>query len=157
MSGKWVHRLSDIDTTSRTGLCANCGSVALHYRNPVKPGGRERWSCKEAELEWKRNDPNSGGERGSIRRKRYDSLVQIQGSGCAICGVESEEDRGLVIDHDHDCCGYGELCTNCIRGLLCRTCNLGLGFFSDNPVLLQQAIIYLRGDHRVANVQKLSK
>ena len=41
----------------------------------------------------------------------------------------------LVVDHDHK--------DNTLRGVLCSECNLGLGKFQDNSVLLQRAVKYL--------------
>jgi len=33
------------------------------------------------------------------------------------------------IDHYHGCCNYNTSCGKCLRGLLCRECNLGLGHY----------------------------
>lgn len=55
-----------------------------------------------------------------------------QQTECIICG-----DPATVIDHDHK--------TGHIRGALCHTCNAGLGFFRDDPVLLELAALYLQG------------
>ena len=56
---------------------------------------------------------------------------------CHIC--QSEESRkgfkDLCIDHCHD--------TLKVRGLLCNSCNVGLGCFKDNSKLLKIAIDYL--------------
>jgi len=41
----------------------------------------------------------------------------------------------LFIDHCHD--------TDEVRGLLCNLCNVGLGAFQDDPVLLHGAVTYL--------------
>lgn len=51
---------------------------------------------------------------------------------CEICG-EAENRR--EVDHDH--------ATGKVRGSLCRTCNVGLGSYKDNPVLLRLAALYL--------------
>lgn len=57
--------------------------------------------------------------------------------GCAICGshVSMDGKRKHAADHDHK--------TGKFRGVLCNSCNSGLGYFQDNPELLQKAIQYL--------------
>jgi len=50
---------------------------------------------------------------------------------CMICGST----KNICIDHCHD--------TNTVRGLLCRSCNLGLGLLGDNISGLQLAVKYL--------------
>ncbi len=32
-----------------------------------------------------------------------------------------------------------------VRGLLCRACNVALGIFGDDPVILCRALAYLQG------------
>ena len=64
-----------------------------------------------------------------------EKVVELQGSGvCGICGDPPKEKR-LCIDHDHN--------TGIVRGLLCHTCNTGLGMFRDSPDLMLKAIAYL--------------
>jgi len=66
-------------------------------------------------------------------KEEVDKRKKQQGSKCGICGQVGE----LVIDHDHT--------TGKFRGLLCSTCNKGLGHFSDSSVLLENAARYLGG------------
>jgi len=71
-----------------------------------------------------------------ITIKNYNQLFQQQSGCCAICGIhQSKLIRRLCVDHDHD--------TNKIRGLLCNTCNQGIGYLKSDPKILQNAIKYL--------------
>ena len=80
-----------------------------------------------------------------ITYKDYQELAQSQENRCGICGKKSSDKyrgkpRSLHIDHCHT--------TGKIRGLLCATCNHGIGNFYDNPLLLKKAISYLKKHER---------
>lgn len=53
-----------------------------------------------------------------ITATQFDALVAAQGGCCAIC--KEQPKRGLVVDHSHT--------EKHVRGLLCDTCNRGLGW-----------------------------
>jgi Recombination endonuclease VII len=59
-------------------------------------------------------------------------MHDAQGGACALCRKPAKK---LNIDHHH---GDGV-----VRGLLCNTCNLGLGLFQDDPAILRRAADYL--------------
>ena len=82
---------------------------------------------------YRRNHPGRGLYYYGITEEVFRALCKAQDNKCAICG-SSVEGR-LSVDHDHK--------DGCIRGLLCRTCNLGLGLFKDNQELLIKAAGYL--------------
>src|SRR5947208_2912357 len=65
----------------------------------------------------------------------YHRMLVEQDGECAICRRPSVSVGPLFIDHDHD--------NNKVRGLLCNSCNLGLGNFKDDPYLLDDARTYL--------------
>ena len=68
----------------------------------------------------------------------YEALAESQGGRCAICRESPDWKANggrLVVDHDHT--------TGAVRGLLCPSCNLGLGYFADSPKSLTNAINYL--------------
>lgn len=51
---------------------------------------------------------------------------------CEICNRETK----LVLDHCHK--------TGKLRGWLCNTCNMGLGYLQDDPAILLSAATYLK-------------
>jgi 5-methylcytosine-specific restriction endonuclease McrA len=57
--------------------------------------------------------------------------IEFQGGGCAICG----DPEANHIDHDHD--------TGRVRGILCASCNRGLGQFDDSAERLRRAASYI--------------
>ena len=77
----------------------------------------------------------------NITPQEYETKLASQDYKCAICGKDaSDNKRGgkldpLHIDHCHK--------TKQIRGLLCHTCNSGLGHFKDNTEFLLKAVDYL--------------
>jgi len=68
----------------------------------------------------------------------YDAMLARQGGVCGICKRQSG--IRLCVDHCH--------ATGRVRGLLCRTCNSGLGFYQDDPRLTRAATAYLGGAAR---------
>lgn len=71
----------------------------------------------------------------------------LMDSGCGICGSL----ENLVIDHDHACCDREvtgrNTCGECIRGVLCQGCNMGLGLLGDSYESLSRALRYLSGSN----------
>ena len=66
---------------------------------------------------------------------QYDRMAK---DGCQICGTKScGTGRRLAVDHNHK--------TGKVRGVLCTSCNNGLGRFDDRPDLLLSAVEYLKG------------
>lgn len=70
--------------------------------------------------------------RYNIDYEQYKALMEKQSGLCAIC----KERAAVDIDHDHK--------TDVVRGLLCRSCNVGLGQFKDDIEMLEKALAYLR-------------
>ena len=77
-----------------------------------------------------------------INEDDYNTLLREQGGRCAICRTLPDQGRSgrgsryrLCIDHDH--------ATGKIRGLLCSSCNTGIGLLRHDPQLLETAINYL--------------
>jgi hypothetical protein len=77
----------------------------------------------------------------------YRALLTQQGAGCAICGLTLSQqwkegwNHPLEVDHDHE--------TGRVRGLLCSSCNVSLGRFKHDPVLIRRAAEYLEASASV--------
>lgn len=76
-----------------------------------------------------------------ITLEEFEILEKAQEGVCAICKktetwVRAGKVYRLSVDHCHD--------TGKIRGLLCKACNTGIGYFLHDPELLRAAIKYLK-------------
>jgi hypothetical protein len=72
--------------------------------------------------------------------------LETQNNCCSIC--KQPFINTPTVDHDHACCSDSDgknrkTCGKCVRGMLCKQCNAGLGSFKDSPQILQNAISYL--------------
>ena len=75
-----------------------------------------------------------------ITIEEYEKMRSDQNDLCAICGSAEGNWKAngsrLVVDHCHK--------TKKVRGLLCPSCNRGLGQFEDDSNRLKNAITYLQ-------------
>lgn len=144
------------------GLCQQCYDKARPNKEERNTQNRIRWSinkdrnhvtqkkyrmknqekCRWLSKQWR--EANPGYQRNFLMKKKYgigveeyNKLLQQQNGRCYICQDLSENGRDgfLHIDHDHS--------TGKIRGLLCSTCNAGLGMLKDHPDILMKAAFYL--------------
>jgi len=69
-----------------------------------------------------------------LTKDEYMKLVDAQLSACAICETYEANHFKLHIDHCHK--------TNKVRGLLCGTCNQGIGLLKHNVEILRKATLY---------------
>lgn len=120
-----------------------CSKCNINDALMLNSGKFHKWcnDCKKEynrELYAKRNKI----ERKYTNAKRNYNLSKdefinlISSKKCRICDKKIAG-RNIHIDHDHK--------TQKIRGILCKNCNLGLGFFRDNKKFLKNAIGYLNG------------
>lgn len=73
----------------------------------------------------------------NINWEDYEEMFDNQNGCCAICKskISSSRTTRLFVDHCHTSAK--------VRGLLCSSCNHGLGLFKDSPTILKAAIQYL--------------
>ena len=98
--------------------------------------------------------------RFNISIDQFMALLRFQGGVCALCfeaetSVKSGRIKNYAVDHDHSCCTErGRSCGSCIRGLLCMSCNTGLGSFEYKPATRKFFGEYL-DPSRVVKVQTI--
>jgi hypothetical protein len=64
--------------------------------------------------------------------EEFERLKEKQNNRCAVCDRETK----LCIDHDHS--------SGKVRGLLCNSCNSGIGFLGDDDAGVKKALDYLK-------------
>lgn len=75
---------------------------------------------------------------------QFDVLLAAQDGRCAICHTDEPGGQGWHVDHDHACCNTRKRsCGQCLRGILCSRCNIGIGNLRDDPVVIQAALDYM--------------
>lgn len=112
-------------------------------RLAARRASREKWRTKypeldhESKLRWDRLnvDRRHLKQRYGITPEQKVQIFESQGSCCAVC--KSSEPRGGKWATDH-CHVRGK-----VRGVICNSCNTGLGLFADNPDFLREAAEYL--------------
>ena len=130
--------------------CRECHAVYERERRQALPQ-EERDKINRRARETRNDDPARFWAyrlvRYGITVEEYNDLLAAQLGACAICGRQMREPH---IDHDHKCCSQKmRSCGRCIRGLLCTSCNNGLGRFQDDPDRLRAAADYIeRGEPR---------
>lgn len=130
-------------------------------KNPEKNRARAKaWARANREknvrrsAEWRKANPEANREwskaHPEVRKAQYKSqnlkkygvsldefgkMLIAQNGVCKICRQKCSTGRDLAVDHDHE--------SGRVRGLLCSSCNNGLGRFQDNALLLRAAADYL--------------
>ena len=126
------------------GLCQPC------YINQYSDKETLRKNAAKRAARWREKHPER--KRESSRKQnlrkhgwtelRFNEYLATQQGLCAICGKE------LTIEHkmsgSEACTDHEHVEPPKPRGLLCGSCNAGLGQFEDNPSLLEKAAEYLR-------------
>lgn len=163
MAGR--RRLPDIPYEAPVGdepatVCRGCDRTWPRRLMRYESGMR----CLNCARAWKRKYYRSGRQlrERSLHRnygidiETVEKMLRAQAYSCPIClrRLKREYDRGegggaredvAVVDHCHE--------TDVVRGLLCASCNQGLGRFGDDVSRMQRAIEYLEGNATVVALQ----
>ena len=125
---------------------------AAKYKCPEEKAKKQAYRKKHSKKlvaqakAWKEDNPDKALDsylkrRYGITLVDYTTIEAEQKFKCKICRTSDfSEGRGsrMVVDHCHK--------TGEVRGLLCHSCNVGLGNFKDDPRVLKKAIKYLYGE-----------
>ena len=109
----------------KSGLDAWCKGCKNLYRAEYYIKNKEKEMTRSRIKAWKQIGVN-------ITFDEFYSLVNKQNNKCVIC---QRHTTTLNVDHNHQ--------TGKIRGLLCGSCNRGIGLLQENINVLQRAIAYL--------------
>lgn len=108
--------------------CKLCAEVQRKARVKANPSKYSSMSRKYALMS------NYG-----VSIEEYDRLFDIQRGACAICGSTSSNSKKSAhfhVDHCHT--------TGVVRGLLCHSCNIAIGYMGDSEQVYLNAIEYLK-------------
>src|SRR3990167_3179473 len=111
---------------------------------------RDEWrriKQRQQSKEWQEKNPSKRLAQRlrpfGISVQEYQTILTEQNNKCAICerrrNIDHKRFKRLHLDHNHK--------TGKVRGLLCSSCNLGLGKFRDDPTIIEKAAMYLRLSH----------
>lgn len=103
--------------------CPACGRM-------LPPGSKRRTFCSD-ECKVEARQAHMYG----LTVRELHELMERQGRACAICRTPDWGVKGPSVDHCHT--------TGAVRGILCGSCNNGLGRFRDDPARLRAAAAYL--------------
>ena len=125
--------------------CTKCGvekELTEFYKSKLGPQGRSS-ECKactnarqKANYDPVKNRAKNLRNRFGMSLEDYDQILESQNGQCRICGTDTPGNKGrFVVDHNH--------ATEKVRGLLCWSCNVGIGHLQDDPSILLSAFNYL--------------
>ena len=83
-----------------------------------------------------------------LTEDEFIAIFKAQGLCCACCGTQDPAwSRNVYtpwcVDHDHDHKYISKNKRKAVRGILCESCNYGIGLLGDNLERLQSAVEYL--------------
>lgn len=114
-----------------TGTCIACRQMVTKDRRDYNREYNRRPENRRKQLNHKLT------QKYGISVSEHEALYESQNGKCLICVEHLTEPH---VDHDH--------VTLKVRGLLCKGCNLLLGYAKDSVDRLQNAVAYLQRFHK---------
>lgn len=144
-----------LDKNRKDGLHPQCRACKVTYRRNREMSDEQRQRRREYQrnyarrperrqqiLGYQKTETGRAVKARSKRKSRYgitedqfQEMLRRQNSACACCLVPFVPEYHAQVDHCH--------ATRKVRGLLCRPCNLALGFLGDNPAAMRALAAYV--------------
>lgn len=119
-------RLSKVSKSGYVSCCKTCERERDAKYKAAKSREKREQESKEAKDRLLQ-------QHYGISLDEFQDLLKQQDNRCAICKILLDDPH---VDHDHN--------TGIIRGILCNNCNVALGLFKDDILILEEAIKYLK-------------
>jgi hypothetical protein len=131
--GKWMLRkkTKSARTPGHGGPCKTAETIERNrLYNRDHPHRESRESRKKSNQKYRISSYG-------LTQEQYDGLLDARLHICGMCHEPLAEGLLIHMDHDHACCRRKiRSCGECIRGLLCHTCNIALGYIERRYVML---------------------
>jgi len=120
------------NTRNKDNLSAWCKQCRAEYAKLYRAINKEKIKNKQRDIRYK--------ESYGISLEDYNKMLEKQGNKCACCGSTKASKSihkwaNFCVDHCH--------LTGEVRGLLCNSCNIGIGKLGDNLDGVLNAVSYL--------------
>ena len=131
-------------TRQESKACKECGEVKTRDEFPMRVyndrSSTPREFCNDCKVVGNRRKNLMSGYRMSL--EEWQERYELQGGRCYVCG-ELPGLKGLMVDHDHECCPGARSCGKCVRALICGNCNVALGMARDSVDRLRRLADYV--------------
>lgn len=143
--------MTDIMQTRECSYCKEEKDITDFY---AKKGGKNgnMPHCKKCHNKesraWQKKNPitNAKNRRNYTLRTKYGLtpesyklLLESQNNCCKVCNKELVPGFLTHVDHNH--------LTKKVRGILCNSCNVAIGFLRESPIIAKNIIRYLESNN----------
>ena len=119
----------------RQAHCRDCRTKLDKAQRPSALARERAWALANPERAKAKHHRENLRKHYALSPEDYTGMLSAQNGRCAICRSDSpgrKNGRNFDVDHCHS--------TKTVRGLLCHSCNLGIGHLKDDPSLLEAAL-----------------
>jgi hypothetical protein len=115
-----------------------------HAQRKALDPSAQRAKQRENQARYRKRHATHAREQHLVRKygltiAAWENMLDGQGGRCAICRTDDfSVGKGAAVDHCHR--------TGAVRGILCHSCNIGIGALRDDPAILRAAVAYLTRD-----------